>query len=119
MELTMVKDGYDAYLKEIKKRDELVKAIVNNDDYTNIQLEYADLYEKTNEELGKIIDKIAIEDFLMLISNINEDKKKINIKLKTIIIIGIIFAAIAGGIIVYATMIHNQSSSSGGWDYTQ
>ena len=49
--------------------------------------------------------------------NINEDKKKINIKLKTIIIIGIIFAAIAGGIIVYATMIHNQSSSSGGWDY--
>ena len=73
MELTMVKDGYDAYLKEIKKRDELVKAIVNNDDYTNIQLEYVDLYEKTNEELGKIIDKIAIEDFLMLISNINED----------------------------------------------
>ena len=58
MELTMVKDGYDAYLKEIKKRDELVKAIVNNDDYTNIQLEYVDLYEKTNEELGKIREEL-------------------------------------------------------------
>ena len=49
--------------------------------------------------------------------NLKEEKKKINIKLKTIIIIGIIVAVIVGGIIVYATMIHNQSSSSGGLDY--
>lgn len=46
-----------------------------------------------------------------------ENKKEVKIKLKTIIIIAIIIAVIVGGIIVYATVIHNQGSSSSGFDY--
>lgn len=48
---------------------------------------------------------------------LENDKKKINIKLKTIIIIGIIVAVVVVGIIVYATIIHNDDTISGGLDY--
>lgn len=72
MDLTIVKDGFEAYQNEIKKRDELVRLIVNNNDYTNTQLEYIDLYEKTNEELGKIIERIALEDFFSFLSNMSK-----------------------------------------------
>lgn len=49
--------------------------------------------------------------------NLKEDKKKINIKLKTIIIICVIIAVVILGVIVYASVVHNQGFSSGGLDY--
>lgn len=69
MDLTIVKDGFEAYQNELKKRDELVRLIVDNKDYTNAQLEYIDLYEKTNEEIGKIVGVIALDDFFSFLSN--------------------------------------------------
>lgn len=44
--------------------------------------------------------------------NLKEDKKKINIKLKTIIIIGVIIAVVVVGIIVYAIYKNNQCTES-------
>ena len=47
MDLTIVKAGFDCYLKEFEKRSEIIRALMHKQDYKNLQIEYIDLYEKT------------------------------------------------------------------------
>ena len=78
MDLTIVKAGFDCYLKEFEKRSEIIRALMHKQDYKNLQIEYIDLYEKTNQELYKIVDQIQFEDFVSYLQNMQPSKECAN-----------------------------------------
>ena len=75
MDLTKLKDSFDAYKEELKVRELLIKKIIYKEDYTQCQNDYINLYDKTNTELSKILGSIDIAEATIYFASIQNDPK--------------------------------------------